>query len=91
MDRSILRTCRELIEAENLDGLQIYLQELLAYPSEEYRLPWEYIYQQAYLHACLHKKQRIVEWLYTLYDHFGDVEKIALRQMFSYGNYLLRK
>ena len=91
MDKVILATCKHLIEEDNLDGLKSYFQEISELSPQEYRLPWEYIYQQVYLHACLRKKIEIVEWLRTLFDHFGDVEKIAIRQMFSYGKYLLHK
>lgn len=89
MDRSILSTCKEIIDEGDLPKLQAYYQTLEE--PEDYRLPWEYIYQQVYIHACLRKQKEIADWLRTLFDQFNSVEKIALRQMFSYGNYLLQK
>jgi len=89
MDRSIISTCKEIIDVGDLPKLQAYYQ-FLEEP-EDYRLPWEYIYQQVYLHACLRKQKEIAEWLQTLLETFGPVERIALRQMFSYGKYLLNK
>ena len=89
MDRSIISTCKEIIDAGDLPKLQSYYQ-FLEEP-EDYRIPWEYIYQQVYLHACLRKQKEIAEWLHTLLETFGPVERIALRQMFSYGKYLLNR
>jgi hypothetical protein len=81
-----LKTCKTLIEKDNLEGLQEFYGE-----NTEEQYPWEYIYQKLYLHACLKKKQRIVEWMKPLFEQFDPIQKIALRQMFSYGRYLLAK
>lgn len=83
---SFLKDCKTLIEKENLEGLQEFYAENA---SENY--PWEYIYQKLYLHACLKKKHKIVEWLNCMFEQFDPIQKIALRQMFSYGRYLLAK
>lgn len=81
-----LKTCKTLIEKDNLEGLQeLYVE----YQEEPY--PWEYIYQKLYLHACLKKKPRIVEWMKSIFEQFDPIQQIALRQMFSYGKYLLAK
>jgi hypothetical protein len=83
---TFLKECKTLIEKENLEGLQeVYLEN----QSENY--PWEYIYQKLYLHACLKKKHKIVDWLNCMFEQFDPIQKIALRQMFSYGRYLLAK
>jgi hypothetical protein len=81
-----LTFCKKLIEKENLEGLQEYYMEHL-----EENYPWEYIYQKLYLHACLKKKVKIVEWLGQLFPTFDPIQQIALRQMFFYGKYLLNK
>ncbi len=83
---SFLNDCKQMIEKDNLEGLQEYYAE---YSHENF--PWDYIYQKLYLHACLKKKQRIVDWLTSLYSSFDPIQQIALRQMFSYGRYLLAK
>jgi trans-aconitate methyltransferase len=83
---SFLNDCKQMIEKDNLEGLQEYYAE---YSHENF--PWDYIYQKLYLHACLKKKQRIVDWLKSLYSSFDPIQQIALRQMFSYGKYLLAK
>ena len=83
---SFLKFCKTLIEKDNLEGLQEFYSE-----SADENYPWEYIYQKLYLHACLKKKVRIVEWLKAMFQQFDPIQKIALRQMFSYGKYLLAK
>jgi hypothetical protein len=83
---SFLKDCKALIEKDNLEGLQEFYAEY-----HEENFPWEYIYQKLYLHACLKKKRRIVEWMNGLFPSFDPIQQIALRQMFSYGKYLLAK
>ena len=83
---AFLKQCKTLIEEDNVEGLQGFYEE---YKDEE--LPWEYIYQKLYLHACLKKKHRVVEWMKPMFEKLDPIQKIALRQMFSYGKYLLAK
>ena len=83
---TFLKECKTLIEKDNLEGLQ---ETYLEVQGENY--PWEYIYQKLYLHACLKKKRKIVEWMDSLFGLMDPIQQIALRQMFSYGRYLLAK
>jgi hypothetical protein len=83
---AFLKLCKTMIEKDNLEGLQeFYLEN----QGENYA--WEYVYQKLYLHACLKKKHRIVEWMRPLFDQFDPIQQIGIRQMFSYGKYLLAK
>lgn len=81
-----LKRCKTLIEEDNVEGLEEYYKENLSEP-----YPWEYVYQKLYLHACLKKKRIVVEWMNGLFSKFDPIQQIALRQMFSYGRYLLAK
>lgn len=83
---TFLKESKKLIEKDNVEGLQEYYAE-----NQEENYPWEYIYQKVYLHACLKKKIRIVEWMKPLFEQFDPIQQIGIRQMFSYGNYLLAK
>ncbi len=83
---TFLKECKTLIEKDNLEGLQEIYVEV---QGENY--PWEYIYQKLYLHACLKKKRKIVEWMDSLFGLMDPIQQIGLRQMFSYGRYLLAK
>jgi len=92
MDREILETAKDYIEHDQFEDLQNYFIEILSQPMEDYRLPWEYLFQQIYLHACLKQNKRIAEWFEKdVYTYFDDLTKIALRQSFAYGHYLLNK
>jgi hypothetical protein len=83
---SFLKDCKTLIDKDNLEGLQEYYED-----HKDESFAWEYILQKLYLHACLKKKPRIVDWLTSLYMSLDPIQQIALRQMFSYGRYLLAK
>ena len=94
MDRQILEDCKDYIETDQLEELQSYIYDWIQNKNnmQDYRLPIEYLYQQVYLHACLKKKQHIAEWIKSIFTVlFDDIQQIALRQMFSYGKYLLNK
>jgi hypothetical protein len=83
---AFLKQCKALIEKDNLEGLQEFYLE-----NQDENYAWEYVYQKLYLHACLKKKHRIVEWMRPLFDQFDPIQQIGIRQMFSYGKYLLAK
>lgn len=83
---AFIRTAKSMIEENNLVDLQDYYLE-----NSDEPYAWEYVYQKLYLHACLKKKHDIVEWMKTLFPTFDPIQQIAIRQMFSYGKYLLAK
>jgi hypothetical protein len=83
---NFIKQCKILIEENNLDCLQDYYLE-----NKDEPFAWEYVYQKIYLHASLKKKPMIVEWMKGLFETFDPIQQIALRQMFSYGKYLLAK
>ena len=92
MDQRILEICKGYIEYDQFTELKEYVQYLIENQPMDYRLPWEYLYQQVYLHACLKKKPEMAQWLTDLFPSvFDEVQQIALRQMFAYGRYLLNK
>ena len=50
------------------------------------------LFQAVYVHACLKKKRDIAIWLETIvYPTMDPIQQIALRQVFSYGKYLLKR
>lgn len=83
---SFIKDCKQMIANNNLSGLQEYYSEHM-----DQEFAWEYVYQKLYLHACLKKKVAIVEWMQGLFSAMDPIQQIALRQMFSYGKYLLAK
>ena len=83
---SFIKHCKTLIDEGNIDELQAVFQDV-----KEENYAWEYVYQKLYLHACLKKKVAIVEWMASLFPMFDPIQQIGIRQMFSYGKYLLAK
>jgi hypothetical protein len=92
MDKAVILQCKVYINNADLTSLQAYIQDILT-TNLDYRLPYEYIFQHIYIHACLKKHTEIARWLKDdIYENnFDIVQKIALRQVFNYGNYLLHK
>jgi hypothetical protein len=84
----LIKPFKIYIQADNLESCQSYLLHLR---TEYEDLPWDYIFQKVYLHACLKKKTAIVDWLMIIYNELNAIEQIALRNVFPYGRYLLGK
>jgi hypothetical protein len=84
--RELVRELKTMVERDNLEGLVDYLE---AY--QESDIPWDTLFKDIYVHACLKKQQRIVDWLVQLYEKMPPIQKIALRQIFAYGRHLLGK
>ncbi len=82
----VLKRFKSYVETDDLISAQAFLAGLV---TED--LPWDHLYQKVYLHACLKKRRAFVEWMDTLFETLEPIQKIALRQMFAYGRYLLNK
>ena len=93
MDKVIINTCKDYINTNQNEEFKAYVYETIIFPPEDYRIPYEYIFQKVYIHACLKQNTILATWLkdeiYT--NYFDSIQKIGLRQTFSYGNYLLYK
>ena len=82
-----IKECKAMVDRDNLEGLQETFQE--AFEELPSGFAWELIFQKVYIHACLKKKTRIVDWLMTLFPMLDPIQQIAVRQVFFYGRYLL--
>ena len=80
---------KKMIESDNLSGIQTVYNELLSGDYGE--IDWQVLFKDCYLHACLKKRAAIAEWFTSVYEDFDPISKIALRQVFPYGRYLLAK
>ena len=87
-ERNCIKYIKLLIDSDNLAEIQLYYNELL---SSDISMNWQYIYQTCYIHACLKHKTNIVEWISSLFEDLDPISKIAMRQVFSYGRYLLNR
>jgi len=90
MEDEIIREIKPVIEAGNLDALQIVWED---YCEMDFGRPvaWDYVFQKAYIHAALKKQRAICEWLDSIFKEFNPMTQIAMRQMFAYARYLLNK
>lgn len=90
MEDDLISEIKPLINDGKLLEMQIVWEE---YEETDFGRPvaWDYIFQKVYLHAALKKKKDICDWLDTLFVTFNEMTQIAIRQMFPYARYLLRK
>ena len=93
MDSStLLSTIKRAIERNDLSTI---CEEWESFKMAEQEQDTPYVdhptlFQTVYLHACLKKKRDIATWLETIvFPTMDPIQQIALRQVFSYGKYLL--
>ncbi len=88
----ILEEVKEFLNRGNREGLKERMFELLE--ETEFVLPpdWPWIFQKAYIHACLKGDPQSAVWLRTMFDERADtISKIAYKHGFAYGDTLLRR
>jgi len=91
IEEQLIDEIKPFIETGNLHGIIILWEDYTHNTDFGRELAWDYIFQKIYIHAALKKQKDICEWLDTLFKMFDPIQQIALRQMFSYANYLLNK
>jgi len=95
MNKEVVLNCKAYINEDLEEEFKQYILYVInnQESNTEYKLAYEYIFQQVYIHACLKRKEALTVWLKTeIYDKYFDIiQKTALRQMFIYGDYVLRK
>ena len=88
MSEEIIPEAKRLIENSDVEALQAFYMEML----ETYEdIDFPYLFRHLYVHACLKKKHDMVKWFKEMYETMDPIMKIALRQIFAYGDYLLRR
>lgn len=89
MEHTIIQSAKHYIQIKDLASLQHYWQEL---QEQELQVDVPSLFQKIYLHACLKCAPDIAHWLrHTVYPTLDPIIQIALRQMFPYGEVLLKK
>jgi hypothetical protein len=84
----LIHTFKEFINKKDVNGFKEFLFEV----QESYEdISYEYLFQKVYVHACLKKYQPVVDLLTEKYGELDPIHKIALRQIFAYGKYLLKR
>jgi len=72
---------------KDTEGFNTFLSDI----QDDYDGVWDYIFKKVYIHACLKKNQPIIDILLKVYEELSEIERIAIRQVFPYGRYLLAK
>ena len=92
MNKTFIDRGKEAISINNVSILQdLYDNIKNKQKNVEYQINFQYIYQKLLFHACIKEAKDCVIFLLNLYlNKFDDVSKIALRQSFFYGKYLLK-
>jgi hypothetical protein len=93
MEKQIVEEIKELFARKSftLQTLQNYWKDLQEMEFEvQPDMSW--VFQKVYIHACLKGKRDVSEWLKSVFEEHADpIQKIAYRQTYAYGNYLLQK
>lgn len=82
---------KTFVESNNLEAIQNYVSAL---QNEEINrsVEWDYLFQKVYLHACLKKRREVADWIESVcFPQLPEIQQMAVRQVFSYGRYLLNK
>ena len=61
----VVKRFKSYIDIDDLSGAQGFFAGLA---SETEPIPWDYIFQKVYLHACLKKRSGFVTWLMDLFN-----------------------
>ena len=83
----LVKRFKSFVDAHDLSGAKLFYEGV----TELEDVAWDYVYQKVYLHACLKKRHDFVKWMNELFEALEPLQRIALRQMFAYGRYLLQK
>jgi len=83
----VIHVFKEYINKKDTEGFNTFLSET----QDDYDGVWDYIFKKVYIHACLKKNQPIIDILLKVYEELSEIERIAIRQVFPYGRYLLAK
>ena len=91
IEDELIQEIKPLIDDGNLTALEIAWEDYRENTDFGRELAWDYIFQKVYLHAALKKQHAICEWLDSIFLEFNPMLQIAMRHMFAYARYLLRK
>ena len=92
MDKHFIEEGKRCINFNDKDGLEKLTISIQDYIDEsKIIINFQNIYQKLFLHACQKHSKECIKYLLNLYfNKFDIVTKIALRQLFYYGKYLMK-
>ena len=86
--KNIIKHCKYLIDVFDLDGIKKYYLELTN-TEFDYDINIGHIFKTIFFYSCKKGNKPIIKWMIELYNTFDETTKIALRQMFFYGKYVI--
>jgi hypothetical protein len=93
ISQQLVEECKELFARKSfsVQTLQDFWNDLQAMEFEV-EPDWAYVFQKVYIHACLKGQREAADWLKKIFEEKSDpIQKIAYRQTYAYGTYLLQK
>tara|TARA_B100001093_G_C26489442_1_gene868404 strand:+ start:8 stop:343 length:336 start_codon:yes stop_codon:yes gene_type:complete len=92
MNKNIISDGKFYIENHDLIGIKEHCSNIKNSSQHlGYLINYQYIFIQYFNHACLKKSKEIIVFLIMLYyEIFDEISKIALRQCFFYGKYIIK-
>ena len=85
----LITSLKDAVETDDIEKIREHWADI---QSGEEEMDWPTVFQKVYLHACLRGRGEIASWLQNIvYPMMDPIQKIALRQVFSYGRHLLKK
>ena len=92
-NEKIINEFKYYIDNQNYNSIyELYTDITTSYDlTKEYRCNYEYIFQKVYLYACIKGETEVINFMKSIYDNFGIVEKIALKPTIIYGKYITKK
>jgi len=92
MYKKYINLGKAAVEIEDHEALQELYKDLHnGGQNNEYQINIEYIFLQLFYHACKLERKGTILYLYNFYKTaISDSDKIALRQSFTYGKYLMK-
>jgi hypothetical protein len=93
MYKKYVKLGKEAVEIEDHETLEELYNDLYngGQDNNEYQINIEYIFLQLFYHACKLERKGTILYLYNFYQTMmSDSDKVALRQSFTYGKYLMK-
>lgn len=91
VEQSIVNDVKKIIERGSVEEMQEFWFSITTEYEFDQPIDFPWIMQKVFIHACLHGKKDIVEWLRTIFDEMDEISKIAYKHTINYGDALLRK
>ena len=89
--RDIINEGKNYIKYNDLKGLESIYYHIAA-STNDYLINGVYVFRNLYIYACQYGTRETLIWFIELfYEVFSDIERIALRQLFIYGKYTMRR